>query len=113
MPATVNSLTALEVNILKEQVAPTVRKVAMLAKQRERIVEAERQLATVTAALPAAQAKHNEALRSVAIGIEALQNANQAADDTKLALDEVIQTQGVLTDQVRAQKNTLKILETE
>ena len=113
MPAAVNSLTALEVNILKEQVAPTVRKVAMLAKQRERIAEAERQLATVTAALPSAQAKHTASLEAVALGIAALQNANQAADDTKLLLDEVIQTQGVLSDQVRAQKNTLKILENE
>src|SRR3990167_8640842 len=106
-------LSNLEIGLLKAQVAPSVKKMERLAKQAERIAEAERQLETVTAALPSAQAKHTASLEAVALGIAALQNANQAADDTKLALDEVIQTQGVLTDQVRAQKNTLKILENE
>src|SRR3990167_11423208 len=110
MPAT---LTNQETLLLKAIVQPSVKKLEAIKQQNSRIAEAERQLATVTAALPAAQAKHNEALRSVALGIAAPQNANQAADDTKLALDEVIQTQGVLGDQVRAQKATLKILEDE
>ena len=106
-------LSNLEIGLLKAQVAPSVKKMERLAKQAERIAEAERQLETVTAALPSAQAKHTASLEAVALGIAALQNANHAADDTKLALDEVIQTQGVLVDQVRAQKATLKILENE
>ena len=106
-------LSNLEIGLLKAQVAPSVKKMERLAKQAERIAEAERQLATVTAALPAARQRHEDSLRAVAVGIAALQSANENADATKLALDEVIQTQGVLSDQVRAQKNTLKILENE
>ena len=110
MPAT---LTNQETLLLKAIVQPSVKKLEAIKQQNSRIAEAERQLETVTAALPSAQAKHTASLEAVALGIAALQNANQAADDTKLALDEVIQTQGVLVDQVRAQKATLKILENE